>query len=265
MPVQPSSQAPQAERADLHFHILPGVDDGPQTIAESLELAELAVLDRTSTVVATPHVRDVDLDEVPGRVDELGRRLREHGLPLEVRCGGELAYDDLATVTDAQLQRIAHGPPGARWVLLEAPLPGTGAGAEAFAPAPGQLRDRGFCVLIAHPERCPSLFDDGLALLRAELAAGSVLQLNATSLIGSHGRAERARGLELARSGLAAVVASDAHRPARGPALGAGLRALLDAGIDAATARDMTDVAPRAVLEHGLAIRDHRGARRTPR
>ena len=244
-----------AGRADLHFHILPGVDDGPTTMQESIALAELALRDGTGTVVATPHVREVDLDELPARVDELRRRLRQEGVGLELRTGGELAYDDVALTGDAQLRAISQGPSSAPWVLLEAPLPQTGAGAEDFAGAAAELRRRGFGVLVGHPERCPALFADGGAPLRAELAAGSVLQVNSTSLTGRHGKGERRRALELARTQPACVIASDAHRPTRGPALEAGLRALLAAGLEERAARDLTDVGPRTLLEHGLAAR----------
>ena len=44
-------------RVDLHFHLLPGVDDGPAEVSDSLELARAALRDRTETVVVTPHVR----------------------------------------------------------------------------------------------------------------------------------------------------------------------------------------------------------------
>jgi len=39
---------------DLHCHILPDIDDGPQTWAESLEMARLAVRDAIHTLVAAP-------------------------------------------------------------------------------------------------------------------------------------------------------------------------------------------------------------------
>ncbi len=42
---------------DLHAHLLPGLDDGPSTLAESLETARLLVEARVHTVAATPHVR----------------------------------------------------------------------------------------------------------------------------------------------------------------------------------------------------------------
>lgn len=244
-------------RAELHFHLLPGVDDGPQSYAESFELARMALADGTTTVVATPHVHSVDLGTLGSLVDELRAELAGAGIALDVRRGGELAFDDVGGLSDEQLDLIAHGPPGERWVLLEAPLRHTGARAGDFTAAAEELRARGFGVLIAHPERSPAMLADGLGVLRDELAAGSVLQLNATSVLGRHGHDARDIALSLAAEGLAAVVASDAHRPTRGPVLGDALGALLDGGIDPATARDMVDTAPRAILEHGLAARRH--------
>src|SRR3954454_11717850 len=74
-------------RTDIHFHALPGVDDGPPTMEDSLELARLAVSDGTRTVVATPHIRReflADPSEVPPRVAELQDRLHSEGIPLSV-------------------------------------------------------------------------------------------------------------------------------------------------------------------------------------
>jgi protein-tyrosine phosphatase len=254
-PLTTSPPAVPPARAELHFHILPGVDDGPISPEVSVELARLAVRDGTSTVVATPHVRDVVVEEIPDRVHALRARLDADGVPLEVRCGGELASDDVARVSDADLAVLSHGPADARWVLLEAPLPGSGASVEELREAARELRERGYEVLLGHPERCVPLFAAGASLLQDELAAGSLLQLNASSLTGRHGEQERELALGLARDGLAAVVASDAHRPSRGPALGAALRALLAAGVPSERAHDMTDAGPRAILDGGLATR----------
>lgn len=242
-------------RADLHFHLLPGVDDGPQTMDESLELARMAVADGTSIVVATPHASRVDLDELPERVAEVQARIDEASIPIDVRCGAELAWRDVAAATDEQLATVAHGPADARWVLLEAPLPDAGATAADFAASAAEVRGRGYDVLVAHPERVAMLFEDDAAALHEQLDAGALLQLNASSVIGAHDPADRERGLALVHAGLATVLASDAHRRSRGPALSAGLQALLDAGVPAAAARDLVDRAPRALLEHGLPAR----------
>src|SRR3954469_4290177 len=50
---------------DLHCHLLPGVDDGPAAMAESVEYAAAAAAAGTSTIVATPHVELVDVAEAP--------------------------------------------------------------------------------------------------------------------------------------------------------------------------------------------------------
>ena len=62
--------------ADVHFHLLPGVDDGPEDMAESVELARAAVADGTTTVVATPHVR-TDFVTEPLELPERVREVRE--------------------------------------------------------------------------------------------------------------------------------------------------------------------------------------------
>ena len=41
---------------DLHCHVLPGIDDGPETMDGSLELARAASDQGTTVLVATPHV-----------------------------------------------------------------------------------------------------------------------------------------------------------------------------------------------------------------
>src|SRR3954467_9560020 len=82
--------------ADIHFHLLPGVDDGPSTMDESVALAAAAVADGASTVVATPHVRTgflTDVSDLPDRVRELSDRLAHERIGLAVRRGAELGHD----------------------------------------------------------------------------------------------------------------------------------------------------------------------------
>jgi protein-tyrosine phosphatase len=237
------------QRAELHFHLLPGVDDGPADMAESVELARLAVADGTSLVTVTPHVRDLlrggILDEVPARVDEVAGALAQAGVPLEVRTGAELAHDDLPFLDDRALDAIAQGPPGGRWVLLEAPL--FGDDVDGFLEATAEVRARGFGTLIGHPERCAPLMESPEAVA-AERRAGARLQVNGSSLIGRHGSQAREWGIELLRTGAADVISSDAHRPSRPSVLSAALEAL--AGIPHAEA--FVSSTPRALLRHGM-------------
>ena len=245
------STAGSRGRADLHFHLLPGVDDGPKTEEESIELARLALADGTSTIVATPHVRDLSrLDEVPARLSRLGERLDREGVPVEVLAGGELAQEDVLSGDLREYDLIAQGPAEARWLLLEAPL--FAAPLEGLHAAADELRARGFAVVLAHPERCDDLFEEDRQPLRRELDRGARLLLNATSLTGLHGERARQFALGLLSDGTATAVASDAHRPSRGPALSAALSAAIAAGVDAVAARAAVEAAPRELLTGGL-------------
>ena len=235
-------------RTELHFHLLPGVDDGPKSMDESLELARLAIADGTHTITVTPHARDIDVLTVPERVAELRAALERAAIPLQVIEGVELAQDDVARLTPEELEIAAQGPAGDRWVLLEAPL---------FLESPGlltaaaELRARGYGLLIGHPSRRPSLMADGGGLDEL-LDRGARLQINGSSLTGRHGEDARRWALALAGDGRASVIASDAHRPSRGPLLGEAVAILADAGMDPAAADRMTSITPRAFLDAGL-------------
>lgn len=233
-------------RTELHFHLLPGVDDGPQSMEESLELARLALADGTRTITVTPHARFVDVRTVPDRVDELRAALRREGIPLDVRAGVEVAQED--DLDAEELEIAAQGPPGRRWILLEAPLVLDAAG---LLEAAAELAGRGYGLLIGHPERCAELMAPGGGLETLE-ALGALLQLNGSSLTGRHGDRARADAMNLALSGRAAVVASDAHRPSRGPTLTAAVAAMVDAGVAPEVAERMVSTTPAALLERGL-------------
>ena len=240
-------------RVDLHFHLLPDIDDGPSDLADSIELARAALAEDTRTVVATPHVRfdlgTVDAGEIARRVRELRTALRSARVPLDVHCGGELGHDVVASMGQLELELLAQGPPHARWLLVESPFDGFGAD---FHAATAELRERGFGVVLAHPERsADSTLDEG-AGLRAELAAGSLVQLNAQSLTGGHGDEAREAAWQLIDKGLVAVVASDAHGPTRPPLLGAAGLALLSGGVPEATVEQLVTVRPWRLLGHGM-------------
>ncbi|MGZ8704860.1 MAG: CpsB/CapC family capsule biosynthesis tyrosine phosphatase, partial [Aeromicrobium sp.] len=148
-----------------------------------------------------------------------------------------------------ELELLAQGPPGARWLLIEAPFEGIGVG---FHSAAAELRERGFGVLIAHPERSVDAIADGARGLRRELAAGSLAQLNAQSLTGEHGAEAATAAWRLIREGSVAVIASDAHGPTRPPALAAARRALLEAGTSRAYADLLVTSGPLRLLRCGI-------------
>lgn len=243
---------PSQAGTELHFHALPGVDDGPDTLEESVDLLRLAAADGTGTVVATPHVRGdflTDVWQVADGVRELSGALASAGVAVQVRPGAELGHDMIGRLSQRELDAIAQGPPGARWLLVEAPFEVIG---ETFHAATDELRDRGFSVLVAHPERSADAALDGSSGLRRELAAGSLAQVNAQSVCGGHGQDAHRAALALIGEGLVSVISSDAHGASRPPLLGETRARLVEQGVDARLGAALTAGRPRRLLHRGI-------------
>jgi len=250
-----------ATGVELHFHALPGLDDGPAGLEESVELLRLAAADGTRVVVATPHVRAdfvTEVDDLEDRVRALQAAVDRERIPVVLRRGAELGHDMVGRLSQAELEWIAQGPPGGRWLLIEAPFEAFDAD---FHAATGELRDRGFGVLVAHPERSADAALDGAAGLRRELEAGSLAQLNAQSITGAHGPAALQAAYLLLEEGLASAVSSDAHGATRPPLLGEARRRLLERGVDPALCHALTSAEPRRLLARGIAPVGHRAGR----
>ena len=233
---------------DLHSHILPGVDDGPSTMAGSLDLARAAVAAGTRTILATPHIshdHGVAPERIAAGLEDLRAALAEAEIPLEVLPGGEIAIWRLIDLDDETLRALALG--GGPYLLVESPFsPVVG----DFEPMVLDLHARGHRVLLAHPERCPAFQRDPPRLERL-VGAGALVQVTAGSMAGAFGSTVRRFTTTILREGLGHVVASDAHDHVRRPP---GLRAGFDAlerelpGIG--TQADwLTEAVPRAVLD----------------
>ena len=215
-----------ARATELHFHALHGLDDGPATIEESVELLRLAALDGTDTVVATPHVRGdfvTDVSDLPDRVRELSAAAAAEGIARRSahrrRARGTTWS---AASRQLELDLIAQGPPAGRWLLVEAPWQPMG---EDFHAATAELRDRGFGVMIAHPERSADAALDDSAGLRRELAAGSLAQVNAQSITGDARQRRPRGGREPARLGTGQRRGLRRPRPDPAAAAGRGAQA----------------------------------------
>src|SRR6476619_2827872 len=108
---------------DLHSHILRGLDDGARTLEDSLEIARAAVADGITVIAGTPHVRDdwpTDASVMEYRVAELRAELQLQGIALDVRQGGEIAFDWLGKRPVETPRRFGLGG-NPRYLLVETP------------------------------------------------------------------------------------------------------------------------------------------------
>ncbi|MEA2298711.1 MAG: protein-tyrosine phosphatase [Solirubrobacteraceae bacterium] len=238
---------------DLHLHLLPGVDDGAKDERDALDYARRLAQEGVREVTVTPHISPswaLEVASIPERVASLQALIDERNLGIRLHPGGELHPAMAAGLGDAELEVIAHGPPGSRWVLLEAPFGGIG---DHFVGVCDGLRQRGYGLVVAHPERAGSLLDDGgLDLLREQLRAGAVLQINVCSLLGNHGLGVQEAAVHLLRNGLAYAIASDAHPGTREHTLRLGLELALRAGASSVQAWRLTQANPRFLLSAGI-------------
>lgn len=209
---------------DLHCHLLPGIDDGPATLEDSLALARAAAAAGTRTMVATPHIDHrwgVEPTEVPAMVERMRAALAEAHIELEVQVGGEIALSRLADLDSEQIHAVRLG--GGPYLLLECPHRST-AGTE-FPSFVERLRSRGEEIVLAHPERSPT-FQRSPDRLAALVRDGVLTSITAASLFGTFGGPVRSFSLRLLREGLVHNLASDSHdAERRGPELLAGLQA----------------------------------------
>jgi protein-tyrosine phosphatase len=226
---------------DLHLHLLPAVDDGPPDEAAALEHAARLARDAVHEATVTPHVGHpdfpLDVATIADRTRELQAALDAAGIDLHLHPGGEIFPPGATTLDHDELDAVAHGPRGARWVLLEVPFDGIDA---TFVDAWRHVRRHGFGVLIGHPERAAGLLEDGLRTLRPAIADGALLQVNVSSLLGRHGAEAQAAAHRLIRDRLAYVIASDGHGGTRRDTLAA------------LPASPLTGANPRFLLAHGI-------------
>lgn len=238
---------------DLHLHLLPGVDDGPRTERVSLEHARRMVRDGVTEAVVTPHVGHpsfpLDVATIPGHTRSLQVALDRAGIALRLHPGGEIHPSAAASLTAAELEVVAQGPRGARWVLLEVPFAGIDS---AFLDGCRAIRSHGFGLVIAHPERASGLLEEGLQRLTQEIAAGAVLQVNVCSLRGDHGPEIQTAARLLVRERLAYVIASDGHAGTRRQTLRIGFHLAMSTGASPTWARQLTDANPGFLLRDGL-------------
>jgi protein-tyrosine phosphatase len=199
---------------DLHTHVLPGIDDGPETLEGSVELARAAVAAGARMLVATPHVSWTypnDPNTIGERVEELRARLEAEGIPLELRAGAEIAMTRLVDMQSEDLPPLRLG--GGDWLLVEPPFSPTVTGLQQLL---FELQRQGHGILLAHPERCPA-FHREPELLREFVSEGILTSVTAGSLVGRFGGEVRRFALKLAREKLIHNVTSDTHDTVRRP------------------------------------------------
>lgn len=204
-----------ADMIDTHLHILPGVDDGPETIQESLTLAQMLVQEGIHSAIATPHYNDEFSQhyaaEIRERVYYLQQELDRRAIPLHLFAGHE-ALIKAGLLEDIQAGRLATLN-GSSYLLLEL---WTSTWLPETERVIFELLAHGIIPIVAHPERYRAIQQDPRRL-SVLLQQGALAQLTASSLAGMQGNTTRRCAETLLKQGLIHCIASDAHGSHRRP------------------------------------------------
>ena len=191
---------------DVHCHILPGLDDGPKTIDVSLEMAESAIADGITHVVATPHSSSTycfDYSLVRERRDELQAKIGGR-LHLATGCDFHLNPENLNALR-ADAPRFCINQNG--YLLVEF-------NEYSIPPSMDQtlheIQLLGLQPIITHPERNAILRVQTERLVRW-VRLGCFVQVTAGSLSGVFGPSAQKDAWRWMADGLVHFVASDAH------------------------------------------------------
>ncbi|HXX00076.1 MAG TPA: CpsB/CapC family capsule biosynthesis tyrosine phosphatase [Candidatus Acidoferrales bacterium] len=191
---------------DIHCHILPGIDDGADSLDTSCAMAEMAIADGITHVIGTPHAHSsykFDVERNLKLRDELQARF-EGRIKFATGCDFHMSFENL--------QEIRHDAPRftlnqKNYLLVEFAdysIPAT------LDQALHELQLAGLRPIVTHPERNP--------LIRAKperlyqwLRQGCYVQVTAQSLLGKWGEAAQEMTNVWLDAGAIHFIASDAH------------------------------------------------------
>jgi protein-tyrosine phosphatase len=197
---------------DLHCHLLPGLDDGPKTMEDSLAMAEEAIADGVTHVVATPHANSdypFDFERVCHAVKELDAKLGGR-LILATGCDFHMSHENLIAIRNDPRRYCINQED---YLLVEF---------NDFSIPPSmdqtlhELQLAGIRPIVTHPER-NGILRTHPERLREWVRVGCYVQITAGSLTGVFGPGPQQQAWTWLAGGLVHFISSDAHNTGRRP------------------------------------------------
>ncbi len=192
---------------DWHSHILPGVDDGVQTMDEALEILALYERLGVKEVWLTPHI----MEEMPNATARLRERFEELKVTykgtISLHLAAEYMLDNLFVQRLEANDLLPLGEKG-NWLLVETSYYNPPANMFGLLE---RIKAKGYFPVLAHPERYIYMDRSDYQKLKEE---GARLQINLPSLAGFYGREVGRKAKLLLAKGYADLYGTDTHSPA---------------------------------------------------
>jgi len=195
--------------ADMHSHLLPGIDDGLQTVEESVAFIEALSRLGYQKLICTPHIISDIYPNTPGtilpKLDLVRNALAEKNINVAIEAAAEYIRDaDMERLITEGKQLLTFGQ---NLILIEMSFVG---------PSPNidqvifQLRLKGLQPVLAHPERY-GYYHNGFEKYRHYVDLGCILQVNLLSLLGYYGKPVKAIAEQLIRRHMVSLLGTDMH------------------------------------------------------
>lgn len=190
---------------DCHSHLLPGVDDGVQTLAESLDILSLMEQQGVRKLWLTPHI----MEDYPNRPADLRLKFAElqasYAGPIELHLAAEHMLDYLFEER-LEADDLLPLEEGKRFLLVETSYFNPPMDLENMLQ---RIQAKNYYPLLAHPERYAYM---DKKYYRKLWSLDIDFQLNLSSLMGGYGKEVQQKAQWLLKQGWYAVCGSDTHR-----------------------------------------------------
>ena len=195
-------------RCDIHSHLVPGIDDGSQTMEDTIKLIKEQYALGIRKFITTPHImsdfyKNTPEIILPG-VDEIRNVLKQENIDVEIYGAAEYYFDEVFVKRIETEKLLTFGD---NYLLFEI----------SFINCPDNLKDaifkmqlQGYKPIMAHPERYP-FFYNNFDEYRNIRDSGVLLQININSIAGYYGADAKAIAEKLIDHNLVDLIGSDMH------------------------------------------------------
>jgi len=194
--------------ADIHSHFIPGIDDGSQSLAQSMELLEAMHALGYRKVITTPHSMADGYKNSPeiilGGLEKLRAGVRSAGINIEVDAAAEYYLDH---ALEEQVNAGTVLTFGNKLLLFELPFIGEPA---MLRQVVFQMQTQGYRPVLAHPERYSFWYTDFNKFVELK-DRGVLFQLNLVALSGAYGPQAKQLAERMIDAGYYELLGSDCH------------------------------------------------------
>lgn len=198
---------------DIHTHILPKIDDGAESLQDTIEMLKEVEQSGIKKVVATPHylwgLYENRYEDICSIVESINVEADKNKIEIDIIPGQEVFVDKYTL--ELYKQGIIRGINDTKYILLELPMSYLDSKVLEIIY---ELRLLGLKPIIAHPERYNFLIEDILKV-NDFIDEGCLFQINAGSVDGLFGKKVKKTAERLIKHGICNFIASDVHSKRR--------------------------------------------------